>query len=154
MAFGGFGGFKVFGKASLGHPLPFSCDFHQIPHGSPKVPLAISFESPQIPHSSLGLLLAMSFGCPSDFPQFPDAIPYHFPFQSHQIHHRFLGVSLTISFDFHQILIVFNGFGGFAGFSWCLVVLGGFERFLVGLPWGPPATFIWLPSDPPQKGLC
>ena len=60
---GGFGGcwlffvvLVVFGNASLGHPLPFSFGFHQIPNGSPRVPLTISFDFQQI------LVVFCSFG--------------------------------------------------------------------------------------------
>ena len=95
----------------LGHTLPFSIDFHHIPHGSPSVPATNSFKSHQIPHIFLELLCVISFEFPSDFQQFPESAPCHFlvnstmfsevprrgplpfSFQSHQITHRFPGVS-------------------------------------------------------------
>jgi hypothetical protein len=72
----------VFGRAPLGHPLPFSVDSHHIPHGSPSVPATISLKSHQIPHSFPEILNVISFGFPSDFPQFPEGAPCHFPVNS------------------------------------------------------------------------
>ena len=118
----------------LGHTLPFSIDFHHIPHGSPSVPATNSFKSHQIPHIFLELLCVISFEFPSDFPQFPESAPCHFlvnstmfsevprrgplpfSFQSHQITHRFPGVSsrrlwmratspLWTSHDFHGFFL-------------------------------------------------
>ena len=50
LVFGGFYNFclffvilVVFGNASLGHPLPFFCGFHQIPNGSLRIPLTMPF---------------------------------------------------------------------------------------------------------------
>ena len=91
MVFDGFGGFGCFFLCSwfwwflvgpLGHPLPFSIDFHHIPHGSPSVPATNSFKSHQIPHSFIELPNVMSFEFPSDFPQFPESAPCHFPVNS------------------------------------------------------------------------
>ena len=72
----------VFGRAPLGHPLPFSVDSHHVPHGSPSVPATISLKSHQIPHSFPELLNVISFGFPSYFPQFPKGAPCHFPVNS------------------------------------------------------------------------
>ena len=97
----------IFGRASLGHARPFSCDFHNIPHGSPRVLLPCLMNS--IRFSSF------SRRCPHHFPLNP--IKCVCSFHSRQIPHcsrgsTLLGYALSFPFEsphcFSMLLRVFH----------------------------------------------